>query len=337
MMHYCTLFNKNYLANGLALYDSIEKFSKSDFKLYVLAMDDYTSRFLQLDQRSKMIVISLEVFENDELLSVKVGRSFGEYCWTCTPCLVRYCLDTYQIPFCIYLDADLFFFNDPNIGWNEMPNECSVLITEHNYHPKHDHRVTNGLYCVQYMGFRNNEDGNRVLNWWKDSCIEWCFAKAENNRFGDQKYLDDWLVRFPGVWVSQNKGIGFAPWNIEMFELENDSPDYTIINKVTKQKYKLVFYHFHGFRVYRNKIRLTEFVYRIDEDSKNKIYLPYIQQIIKYTDLDTLKNPGFEYYYVMYKKLLYKKVSEFFKLFTEDTQSPFNNFIPIKFQKLKND
>jgi hypothetical protein len=337
MIYFCTLFDKNYLANGLALYESLIEHTKCDFKLFVLAMDNYTYQYLEKKRSDNFVIISLKDFEYSELLNVKAGRSFGEYCWTCTPSLISYCLNNFQLPFCIYLDSDIFFFNDPQIGWLEMPKEYSVLITDHNYHPKHDNRYSNGLYCVQYVGFKNNIDGKKALNWWRDSCIDWCFARVDGNRFGDQKYLDDWVVRFQGVWVSQNKGLGLAPWNVEMFEIQDESSNYIIIDKVTRQKFPIIFYHFHGFKVYADKIRTTEFKYFVNTVAMNKIYKPYILKVLEYTNTIGLKNPSFKYFFDIYKKIIIETIVECIKIFSDKSKSPFNNLINIKPNKKSND
>ena len=37
------------------------------------------------------------------------------------------------------------------------------------------------------MCFKAQEDGLKALNWLQQKGLEWCFARVEPNRFGDQK------------------------------------------------------------------------------------------------------------------------------------------------------
>ncbi|HAA01379.1 MAG TPA: hypothetical protein DCD96_06995, partial [Flavobacteriales bacterium] len=92
----------------------------------------------------------------------------------------------------------MYFYSDPEVLIREMGNN-SVLITPHNYSPEYDNSSISGRYCVQFVCFKNTADGMAVLNWWKDSCIDWCFDRVEDGKFGDQKYLDEFSSRFSGV------------------------------------------------------------------------------------------------------------------------------------------
>jgi hypothetical protein len=73
-----------------------------------------------------------------------------------------------------------------------------VLITDHGYAPEYDQSATSGQYCVQFMTFER-DGGEPVRRWWEERCIEWCYARFEDGKFGDQKYLDDWPYRFKGT------------------------------------------------------------------------------------------------------------------------------------------
>lgn len=212
MINFCTYFDSNYLLRGLAMYYSLIKHCP-DCYLYIFAFDDKCLKTLLILNLPRVIVISLEKFEDKQLLSVKPTRSKAEYCWTCTPSTILYCLKKFNLESCTYLDADLMFFDSPQILLNELGND-SVLITEHRYHPEHDKTSYSGKYCVQFMTFKNNSMGLKVLTWWRESCLDWCYARFEDGKFGDQKYLDGWLKRFEGIKVLQNHGGGVAPWNV---------------------------------------------------------------------------------------------------------------------------
>lgn len=268
MYNYCTLFNSNYVTRGLAMYESL-KMHSDEFHLYIFAFDDRSCHVLKRLNLECVTIVALKEFEDDRLLAIKDSRSVGEYCWTCTPSIIKYSIEKYSLKSCTYLDADLYFFSNPSILIEEMGDK-SVIITEHRYTPEYDQSITSGIYCVQFMTFKNNADGMKVLNWWRNACIEWCYARFEDGKFGDQKYLDDWTIRFNGVHVLQNLGGGVAPWNIQQYNLS------TVV-------FQLVFYHFHNYKILaNNKIDLGH--YRLDKKDIEILYKPYARHLVKITE-----------------------------------------------------
>ena len=279
MINFCTLFDSNYLTRGLALHESLSKVCK-EFHLYVIAFNDACFQFLQAEQLPNLTPVSLSEFEDPELLSIKSTRSAAEYCWTCTPSIILYCLKKFNLPSCTYVDADMIFYHDPRQLLNEMGNR-SILITAHNYTPEYDQSVRSGKYCVQFMFFKNNHEGLEALSWWRERCIEWCYARVENGKFGDQKYLDDWPSRFPGVHVAQQKGAGIAPWNIQQYDVVvNDSQIY--VRQLNRNEtHPLIFYHFHGVKFYTNdQVSCCGPAYEITPQTKEKLYFPYFIRLM---------------------------------------------------------
>src|SRR5213075_3097505 len=104
------------------------------------------------------------------------------------------------------------------------------------------------IYCVQFMCFKNNEDGLTALKWWRERCLEWCYNRVEDGKFGDQKYLDDWPERFSGiVWELKNIGGGVAPWNVQQYKfIKANKNKISGIEKNTGDNFELVFFHFHA-------------------------------------------------------------------------------------------
>ena len=268
MYSYCTLFDSGYLTRGLAMYESLKKYS-GKFHLYIFAFDDKSYELLKKLNLDCVTVVSLEDFEDEKLLSVKNSRSAGEYCWTCTPSIIKHCIDTYSLDSCTYLDADLYFFSNPSVLIDEM-GERSVLIIEHRYTPEYDQSETSGIYCVQFMTFKNNAKGMEVLNWWRESCNAWCYARFEDGKFGDQKYLDDWTTRFEGVYVLENFGGGVAPWNVQQYDLTNNN-------------FNLIFYHFHNYKLLENN-KIECGTYKLNSDDINILYRPYTKHLDKITN-----------------------------------------------------
>ena len=285
MINFCTLFNSTYLTRGLAMYHSLEEHC-ADFHLYILAFDQQCYDTLVFLRLSHATVISLQEFEDEQLLSVKSTRTATEYCWTCTPASIQYCMQKFQLDSCTYIDADLLFFSDPKILIEEM-GEDSVLITEHRYTPQYDQTQVSGKYCVQFVCIKNDERGRKVLQWWKDACLEWCYNRVEDNKFGDQKYLDDWCERFEGVHELRHLGGGLAPWNMQQYDFALQNDGLTGTETSTGKKFNAVFFHFHCFRYFKTSVFAPAGNYQLNENLLSLIYDPYIKSLQRAENLLT--------------------------------------------------
>lgn len=289
-MHYfCTLFDSNYLNRGLVMHQSLME-QGEEFHLFIFPFDDIALQALRKLDLSNVTLIPLRDFEGNDLLKVKPTRSKGEYCWTSTPYTIEYVLDTFNVPQCTYLDADLCFFSKPGVLLDEM-KEASVLITEHRYTPEYDQSLMSGIYCVQFLSVKNTANGRTVLSWWRDRCLEWCYNRVEDGKFGDQKYLDDWTTRFQGVHVLEHLGGGVAPWNIQQYQLSRDNEGkWWIADHQGARKVPLVFYHFHYVRFLEGgKVDISP--YRLLMKNVYSLYAEYLRRIESAERLIGMKPP----------------------------------------------
>lgn len=246
---YCTLFDSNYLPRGLALYESLRRHEPGS-SLRVFCMDARTKGVLDGLDLPDLVPIALEELEahDAELRAVKDDRTPVEYCWTATPSVALYCLEREaEIDLITYLDADVYFFSSAQPLFDEMGDDA-VMIVPHRYAPELAHlEETSGIYNVELVSFRRDEDGLEALRWWRDRCIEWCYYRVEDGKLGDQKYLDDWPERFRRMHVLEHVGGGLAPWNVNRYRLSGRD------GRVLVDDLPLVFYHFHALRLYRDR------------------------------------------------------------------------------------
>lgn len=278
------------------MYRSLLRYT-DEFHLWIICFDDLAYELLGKLYLEKVTLVSISQFEDEELLLIKPQRTRQEYCWTCTPSTALYVLNTEpHVDAITYLDADLMFFSSPEPIFAEAGN-ASILLTEHRYLPEYKQSVIYGIYNVQFLMFRRTSEGLEAVKWWRDRCIEWCFARLEDNKFGDQKYLDDWPERFSGVHILRHLGAGVAPWNSAQYSF----------NKIQEQMYvendPLIFYHFHRLRIYNFNIGYTCDVYPINTQVRNWIYGLYFDEMGKaYKEIRTI-DPKFKRGIIDFPKL----------------------------------
>ena len=255
MEHFVTLFDSTFLPQGLALHASMQRHLPAHC-LWVLCVDDIAYELLTRLALPNCSLLKLSELETDSLRAVKPSRGKGEWCWTLTPFAPRFVFDADpSVQRVTYLDADLWFRKNPAPLFAEFEaSGAKVLITDHGYAPEFDQSATSGQYCVQFMTF-DREGGEPVRQWWQERCIEWCFARFEDGKFGDQKYLDDWPERFAGlVHVLREQQLAQAPWNASRYPYS-----------------QAVFYHFHGLRILPGR--------RLDLSPNHPLPLPVLENV----------------------------------------------------------
>lgn len=281
MLNFCTLFDSYYLDKGIALYRSLEQVS-DNFTLYIFCFDDKAYEILREMGLTHAVILHHSCFETPELLEKKAERSKAEYCWTCTSVTIEYVLDNYPVDSCTYLDSDLYFYRDPQVLFDEINGAgADVTIVEHRfkddaYGRKLEQR--NGKYCVEFNYFRNNDNARRVLSWWKEKCLEWCYDIPEPDRMGDQKYLNQFTTLFSGVHELQHLGGGTAPWNLEQYGIVSRDGTNIVMSDAAGKKFPLVFYHFQNIRYLPgHRVNLKSQTH--DKKLKYAIYIPYLMEI----------------------------------------------------------
>jgi len=277
---YCTYFDRNYLVQGLALIESLDKHDAGS-EIYVLALDITVADSLKLFRKEINLISESELWNKyPQLEHLKKSRKLAEYYFTLTPFLMSYVSDINSINRLInYIDADLFYFDSPERIYEDFSN-FDVGIIPHNYHSKNRDRLSKyGIYNVGLVIIRNSENGVRTLDWWMSRCEEWCEDKPSNGRYADQGYLNHFPEIGANVKIIRDPGANLAPWNIENFILSVNDQNKIIVDN----NGSLIFFHFHGLKRYFNSFFPNHLIYKapFTPFMRNNIYQLYIDELVR--------------------------------------------------------
>lgn len=263
LRHFVTIFDSAFFHHGLALHASMLRHIRGSI-LWVVCVDDEVFEALSLLNLERLNPLRPSSWMTEELQAIRGERSRGEFCWTLTPFAPKFVFRSDpNVQIVTYLDADLWFLADPLPIFEELEaSGKSVLITPHGYAPEYDQTEAFGVFCVQFMPFvRGSSEG--VRQWWEDRCIEWCFNRVEDGKFGDQKYLDDWPARFhKDVHVLSRPELAQAPWNSLRNPIEC-----------------ALFFHFHDFRLGPFRKFLGGGAYRVSNETVGTAYQNYVEDL----------------------------------------------------------
>ncbi|HWA27690.1 MAG TPA: hypothetical protein VG734_18685 [Lacunisphaera sp.] len=215
MSNYCTFFDQGYLAQGLALWQSLRRHDAAA-SCWVLALDEETGSALRALAEPGLRVVPLaELLATDpELAAVQAGRPRTEFLFTLKPCFCRHVLRAGAgVRSLVYLDSDVYFFGSPAAIEQEL-GARSVLIVPHRFPSWHDEGSHYGRFNAGVIAFRDDAVGRACLERWRQQCLASCGLAGDGVAYGDQKYLDEWPERWgAAAGVSTNPGLNLAPWN----------------------------------------------------------------------------------------------------------------------------
>lgn len=249
---FCTLFDKTYQQQGLALLQSLRK-HQPDIPVYILAMDERVMGTLLMTP----FVFPMEQVAAKDYWDAVQDRDAAERAWTITPYWMDWILRTQPVDALIYLDADSYLFDNMSCMFREF-RKSSVGIVPHRFPERLKWREEhNGKFNVNVVYLRNDQTGRACAELWKDQCLYWCYRRTQRTKnnyllFGDQAYLDGWEELFNAT-VLENTGVNLAPWNQEQYHYTFDNHLYVISHSDKDKRHvsridRLCLYHFHEMR-----------------------------------------------------------------------------------------
>src|SRR2546423_3987939 len=121
MRAFCTIITSNYIPHALALYKSIIQFNSHE-KLFILVVDN-NNIVVDLNDYAGIEIIRYDsihaYMQADYLFHKYNGQDMNALRWSLKPVLISYLLNK-SFEKIIYVDCDIFFFNDFEFLFKEL-------------------------------------------------------------------------------------------------------------------------------------------------------------------------------------------------------------------------
>lgn len=171
--------------------------------------------------------------------------SMDRFRWSLKPVFIKYLLQEKNYDKVIFVDPDLYFFNDYDFLFDEL-DLFDILLTPHwrnrdpSVDPANFHaNFVDGIFNAGFIGVSKN--GYDAMDWWARACEYACKKDPEIGLFDDQAYLNVFPVYFRNVGILRHKGCNVANWNRVECPRIVQSDGSVLINGT----YPIIFIHFH--------------------------------------------------------------------------------------------
>jgi hypothetical protein len=240
-----TICARNYLAQALALKDSVNKTNPgTNFLIFV---SDTDGDINDIDV----------IFPHESWISDWRHMAFKynviEYSTSIKPFCINYLFQTYDKV--VYVDPDTYATDSFDFIFEAL-DEKDIVITPHynEIQTNYTGAVTEeellfvGIYNLGFLAIRKSSNGRKIVDWWMNRLANKCFADKFEALHVDQKWFDFIPAFFPeDILITHHMGINTAIWNLHERDLVFRDGKYLVTNKTTGKEFPLLLFHFSGF------------------------------------------------------------------------------------------
>ena len=352
-----TICAKNYIGLALALEQSIREHN-DDIDFFIFVADEFSEDEKILDLPKNIIIAKDKIEISEEQWNqMSFKYDLTEFCTSIKPSCFKYLFKEFDPDACIYFDPDILVFNSLDTIYNKLESH-SIVVTPHIttiqdiYTGKLNERnlLYSGMFNLGFLALKNDNNAEKMLDWWEIRLENRCFQNMMENYFTDQKWMDFLPSFFPTqLFVSHDLGLNVAPWNFYEREIINKDNLFFVKNRLINEAdtiYPLTFVHFSGFN-YKALIdgnivqsNIKDFGVYTDYQKIFDLYSNFIKQ----SDFSRFVKLGYTYNYFSNQVAISSVYRKLFRRLYEDekiTSNPFdyNNsfYLSLKQAKLINE
>jgi hypothetical protein len=242
-----TSFAVNYLAKARVMANTVRAHNP-DIDVVALVADRFPGDITQEDEPFAHIWM-VEDYPTENIRSWIFGHNIMELATAIKGWALQRLL-ALGYDYVMYLDPDCWVLSDPAQIVGILPEGKSVAVVPHTTHPADTDEeirlietssLKHGIYNLGFLLVKNDENGNKLADWWAARLKRYCIDDFEHGLFTDQRWFDLAVGYFNFIEVSRHAGIDVASWNVgQRTVLRRPGGGYTIDGD------PLIFYHFSG-------------------------------------------------------------------------------------------
>lgn len=214
-LNYCTLFDNGYASFGVTLITSLLNLSHVNV-IFVLPLCSKSKKIISEIFQLEIGKGRIEVLDINGILNANLwvnkwreSTSYSQYCWMLQPLLLQFL--THKGISSVYVDSDLFFFNNPQKDILNKIQKSDFTVVPHHI-PAALNRSVSGIYCVQFNYATTTPNSKAIIREWVAEAKK--YNKKEPNVYPGQVVLQKIVAKYQNVLVIESEDYGIAPWNI---------------------------------------------------------------------------------------------------------------------------
>jgi hypothetical protein len=290
-MHcYTIICDIKYVAAALAFYRSLR--AVGDHRLRIYTLDAAAATVLRRFPLERVEVFTPDEYIPPDVERLRRSRSLSAFAFTLKPIVLLHAAAS-GAEWITYFDADTCVFADPVRLLEGLSPDTPASFTPHRFSTVFQrYEPSVGRFNAGYAAFRNGPLGLKILEDWRERCVEWCHDFVDGNRYSDQKYLEHLVDIYPSIDLCRHKGANVAPWNVSEVRLSLQH------QRVCADGDPLVFYHFQGLKIFGPRLfnLYASSALSIDGPLLELVYRPYVELLdLAYEDVIRVNRRTLEY------------------------------------------